>query len=163
VGGLGVYLDSLVEGTSLGGSESIIPALMTLILATSDAKNRCWKRRMVVLAMIGAACLSQSVSAGESFGEQRAATRLLRLNLNFPPDTENPKNATDLLSRALQHENVFATESPSLSFHARLEAASEGNKVATGDYTKLWVSPANETVGKTSTKNEGGRFSPAWT
>lgn len=96
---------------------------------------------MAVLAMMVAACLSQSVSAGESFGEQRVGTKLLRLNLNFPPGTENPKDATDLLSRALQQENIFATESPSLSLHARLEAASGGSKVATGDYTKLWVSP----------------------
>jgi TonB family protein len=97
---------------------------------------------MAALAMMGITCLSPSVATQESFGEQRVATGLLRPRLNFPPGTENPKDATDLVPRALKQENLFATESPSLNFHARIDVAFKGSKVATGDYTKLWVSPA---------------------
>jgi hypothetical protein len=62
--------------------------------------------------------------------------------LNSPANSESPSEATELLAQALKHEYIWATGSPSVDLHAKLELAVGGGKVATGDYTRLWVSPS---------------------
>ncbi len=70
-----------------------------------------------------------------------AATFLIP-TLNSSRHSENSTEATELLAQALKHEYIWATGSSSVDLQAKLELAVGDGKVATGDYTLLWVSPS---------------------
>jgi TonB family protein len=67
---------------------------------------------------------------------------LLVSTVNSAANSETATQASDLLDQALQHEDIWAPGSPTVDLRAKLELTIGKERVAVGDYTKLWVSPS---------------------